>query len=72
MARNAMAIAVHSPYSPDLASSDFRLFGHVKGLLGAESFETGQRFVSAVVGFVRSLDKWTLTTVFLEWMSSAR
>jgi hypothetical protein len=34
MARNAMIIAAHPPYSPDLAPSDFYLLGHVRGLLG--------------------------------------
>jgi hypothetical protein len=54
MARNAMVIAAHPPYSPDLAPSDFYLFGHVKRLLGGESFEAGERLLSAVEGFVKS------------------
>jgi hypothetical protein len=42
MARDAMAIATHPLYSPDLAPSDFSRFGHVKDLLRAESFEAGE------------------------------
>jgi histone-lysine N-methyltransferase SETMAR len=42
MARNKIVITSHPPYSPDLAPSDFYLFGHVKGLLRGESFETGE------------------------------
>jgi histone-lysine N-methyltransferase SETMAR len=68
MAGNAMVIAVHPPYSPDLAPSDFYLLGHVRGLLRGESFETGERLISAVDGILRSLKKWILTRVFLEWM----
>jgi hypothetical protein len=48
MARKAMAIAAHPPFSPDLDPSDFYLFGHVKRLLGGESCETEERLVSAV------------------------
>jgi histone-lysine N-methyltransferase SETMAR len=61
-----MVIAAHPPYSPDLAPSDFFLFGHVEGLLRGESFEAGERLLSAVEGILRSLEKWTLTKVFLE------
>jgi histone-lysine N-methyltransferase SETMAR len=69
MAQNAMVIAAHRPYSPDLAPSDFYLLGHVKGLLRGESFETGERLLSAVDGILGSFEKWTLTKVFLEWMT---
>jgi hypothetical protein len=40
MARNAMVRAVHLPYSPDLAHSDFYIFADMKGLLRGESFGT--------------------------------
>jgi histone-lysine N-methyltransferase SETMAR len=66
MSRNEMVIAANAPYSPDLAPSDFHLFDHVKGLLRGESFETGERLLSAVDSILRSLEKWTLTKVFLE------
>jgi hypothetical protein len=68
MARTAIVTAVHRPYSPDLAPSDFYLFGHVKGLLRGESFETGEQLLLALEGILRPLEKWTLTKVFLEWM----
>jgi hypothetical protein len=44
---------------------------HVKGLLRGESFETGEQLLSAVEGILRSLEKSTLTKVFLEWMKRA-
>jgi hypothetical protein len=61
-----MVIADYPPYSPDLAPSDFYLFGHVKCLLRGGSLETGEQLLLAVEGISRSLEKWTLTKVFLE------
>jgi hypothetical protein len=52
MAQNAMVIAAHPPYSPDLAPFDFYLFDHVKGLLRGKSFETVERLLSAVEGIL--------------------
>jgi hypothetical protein len=69
MARNEMVIAAHPHYSADLAPDDFHIFIHVKGPFRGESFETGERLLSAVDGILRSLDKWTLIKVFLEWMT---
>jgi hypothetical protein len=51
-----------------LAASDFYLFGHVKGLLRGESFETGEPLLSPVESILWSVEKGTLTRVFLEWM----
>jgi hypothetical protein len=68
MAQKAMAIATNHPYSPDLDLADFYLFRHVKCLLRGESFETRERLFSAVERILRSLEQWTLTRVFLEWM----
>jgi hypothetical protein len=68
MARNVMVIAAHPPSSPDLAPSDIYLFGHVKGLLRGALFEAGERLLLAIEGIFRSLEKWSLTKVFLEWM----
>jgi hypothetical protein len=65
MAGNAMVIADHPPYSPDLTPSDFSLLGHVEGLLGGGSFEAGERLISAVEGILESFGQWTLTKVFL-------
>jgi histone-lysine N-methyltransferase SETMAR len=69
MAGNAVVIAAHPPYSPDLAPSDFYLLGHVRGLLRGESFEAGERLLSAVEGILGSFEKWTLVKVVLEWVT---
>jgi hypothetical protein len=57
MARKAMAIATNAAYSPDLAPSNFYLFGHLKQRFGRESFETGERSFSAIEGVYQSLEK---------------
>jgi hypothetical protein len=64
MAGNEMVIAAHPPYSPDLAPSEFYLLGHARGLLRGESFEAGERLISAVEGILGFFEKWTLTKVF--------
>jgi histone-lysine N-methyltransferase SETMAR len=64
MAQNAMVIAAHPPYWPDLAPSDFYIFVHVKDLFSGESFEIGERLLSAVEGLVASIAKSTLTRIF--------
>jgi histone-lysine N-methyltransferase SETMAR len=69
MAGNAMVISAHPPYSPDLPPSDFYLLRDVKGLLRGWSFEAGERLLSAIEGILGSFEKWTLTNVFLEWMT---
>jgi hypothetical protein len=69
MAQTAMVIAADPPYSPDLAPSHFHLFGHVGGVLRGESFEAGERLLSAVEGILGSFEQRTLTKVFLEWMT---
>jgi hypothetical protein len=37
-----------SPYSPDLTPPDFDLFGHVKHVLRAQSFEAADELFSAM------------------------
>jgi hypothetical protein len=40
----------------------------VEGLLRGKSFETGEQLLLAIEGILRSLEKWTLTKVVLEWL----
>jgi hypothetical protein len=46
-----MARALHSPYSPDLAPSDFYLFGYVKHCPRSQSFEAADELFSAIEGY---------------------
>jgi hypothetical protein len=43
-----MKSALHPPYSPDFAPSDFYLFGHVKRCLADLSFEDAGQLLAAV------------------------
>jgi histone-lysine N-methyltransferase SETMAR len=65
---NRIKSAPHPPYSPDLAPSDFSLFGYVKRCLADLSFEDADQFLAAVEGVLEGIEKVTLHAVFLEWM----
>jgi hypothetical protein len=67
-AQNAIVVAAHPSSSPALAPSGFYLFEYVKGLFRGESFKTGETLLSATEVMLSSLEKWSLTKVFLEWM----
>jgi histone-lysine N-methyltransferase SETMAR len=55
MEENEMARATHPPYSPDLAPSDFYLFGCMKHCLRGQSFEAADELFSAIEGY-RKID----------------
>jgi hypothetical protein len=63
-----MKSAPHPPYSPDLAQSDFCLFGYVKKFLSNLSFEDADHLLAAVEGDLDGVEKVTLQAVFLEWI----
>jgi hypothetical protein len=57
-----------SPYSPDLAPSDFFLFGYVKGkLMGYRAGTPSELFVRIRV-ILAEIPRETLNAGFLEWM----
>jgi hypothetical protein len=62
-------MATPPAYSRDPDPSDFYLFDHVKCLLRGESFETDEDLLSAVEVILRTLEKSTLSRLFLEWMT---
>jgi hypothetical protein len=45
------------PYSPDLAPSDFYLFGYVKRCLAGLSFEDADQLLAAVEGVLEGIEK---------------
>jgi hypothetical protein len=67
-----MKSAPHPPYSPDLAPSDFYLFGDVKRCLADLSFEDADRLLAALEGVLKDIEKVTLQALFLERMDSSR
>jgi hypothetical protein len=46
----------HPPYSPDLAPSDFNLFGPLKRHLGGRRFATDSRVQQDVMSWLQALD----------------
>jgi histone-lysine N-methyltransferase SETMAR len=69
---NQMKSVPHPPYSPDLAPSDFYLFGYVKRFLAGLSFEDTDQLRAAVEGVLEGIEKVTLQAVFHEWMDRLR
>jgi histone-lysine N-methyltransferase SETMAR len=57
--------APHPPYSPDLAPSDFYLFGKVKHLLMGNKFESTEAILQAIARIVHSARdvNWTHSPV---------
>jgi hypothetical protein len=62
----------HPPYSPDLAPSDFYLFGYLKQRLQEQHFEDGDQLFDAIMALTGNIEKVTLQKVFLEWMERLR
>jgi hypothetical protein len=46
----------HPPYSPDLAPSDFHLFGPLKQHLGGRRFATDGEVQEAIMSWLQALD----------------
>jgi hypothetical protein len=67
-----MKSAPHSPYSPDLAPSDFYLFGYIKRCLAGLSFDDTDQLLATVEDFLEGIEKVTLQAIFLEWMDRPR
>jgi hypothetical protein len=52
-----MKSAPHPPYFPDLAPSDFYLFGYVKRCLTGLSFEDADQLLATVRGVLEGIEK---------------
>jgi hypothetical protein len=63
-----MKQAPHSPCLPDLASSDFFLFGYVRGKLMGYRAETPSELLVRIRLILAAIPGDTLNAVFLEWM----
>jgi transposase len=57
LAGNGKKRTAHPPYSPDLASCNFYLFGHIKGRLAGASFEEPDQLLQAIDAIFQSLKK---------------
>jgi hypothetical protein len=68
MQQNAMRRALHPQYSPDLAPSDFSLFGYIKQLLLGCEFTDRDSLFQGVRDILGGIEKATLEGVFCNWM----
>jgi hypothetical protein len=68
MERNAMERAPYPSYSPDMALSDFHLFGHVKHLLAGHEFANRDNLLEAGDHILSGIGKEILERVFPTWM----
>jgi len=57
----------HPPYSPDIAPSDFFLFGYLKHRLSGQNFESSERLVLAIQELISEIPRSMLMRVFEEW-----
>jgi histone-lysine N-methyltransferase SETMAR len=65
---HGMKKAPHPPYSPDLAPSNFYLFGYLKHCLASEAFADAGELLRAVKVILTGIQKMALGAVFLERM----
>jgi hypothetical protein len=72
MEENGLERAIHTPYAPDLAPSDFYLFSHVKHCLRGQSFETVDELVLVIDAVSRGIEIGTLHAACLDWMQRLR
>jgi hypothetical protein len=63
-----MEQAPHPRCSPDLALSEFFLFGYVKGKLMGYRAETPSELLVRIRVILAEIPRGTLSAVFLEWM----
>jgi hypothetical protein len=68
MQQNAMRRAPHPTYSPDLAPSDFYLFGYIKQLLSGCEFAGRDSLLQGVRDILGGIENVTLEGVFLNWV----
>jgi transposase len=65
---NRLSLAVHPPYSAELASSDFFLSGHVRYCLQGIVFASREEWFAAIHEIVGAIPRTTLEDVFRHWM----
>jgi histone-lysine N-methyltransferase SETMAR len=56
-------VVPHPPYSPDLAPSDYHLFGPVKRVLGGKRFRNNDEVIAAVQSWIHEQPKTFFETV---------
>jgi hypothetical protein len=64
---NRITASPHPAFSPDLAPSDFFLFGALKDQLSGRIFESPDELVEAIREIASAIPWTTIERVFLEW-----
>ena len=62
----------HPPYSPDLAPSDFYLFGNLKRQLENQEFVAPEDLLRRIVQILEAIPKQELMDVFTTWVERVR
>jgi hypothetical protein len=65
---NRLRFTVHPPYLPDLASSDFFFFEHIKHFLPGIAFPSYEELLAAIHEIVGAIPQPTLDGIFQHWM----
>jgi hypothetical protein len=65
---NRLRRAVHPPYSPDLAPSDFFLLGDIERCLQRIAFPSREELLAATHEIVGAIPRPTLEDVFRHWI----
>jgi hypothetical protein len=68
ISRHGMKRLPHPPYSPDLAPSDFFLFGYVKKKLMGKRAESESELLVGIRVMLAEIRRDVLNAVFLEWV----
>ena len=59
--------APHPPYSPDIAPSDFFLFGYIKNKMEGQSYESRKEVKKCITDILQQIPTDMLKRVFEEW-----
>jgi transposase len=65
---NGLRLSPHPPYSPDLAASDFFLFGYVKERLKGMVLPSYEELLDAIDEVMTGIESETLIAVFEHWI----
>jgi histone-lysine N-methyltransferase SETMAR len=69
---NQIVHAPHPPYRPDLAPSDFWLFGHMNASLAGQSFAKPEGLFEGIMAFLEEAQVFELKLVFHHWVERTR
>jgi transposase len=65
---NRLCLAIHPPYCPDLAPSNFVFVGHAKHCLHGIAFPSQEKLLAPIHEIVWTILRPTLDDVFPHWM----